>query len=347
MTQTRPDDVPRIIVRTPNWVGDAVMSLPFLESLRLNAPKSEICLLTRPALGDFFAHVKAADRVIPLDDTSGQHGLRMVWRNAKSLRHERFDLGFCLPPSFGSALMFRLAGVKRRVGHAADRRGWLLTESVPYLPDGKRPHRAEGYLQLLGLVWDDAKLDRALRYNPGDDARSNAAQLLRGKGILETSMMLVVAPGAGQPNKLWVPERFSEVCRRWLDREGASVVVVGGAGDREAANRIRVSESERLYNLCGAGSLPLVAAIMERARVFVGNDSGLSHLAAAAGAPVVVISGPGDPSEVAPFTDNAKTVKKSLFCSPCYSNTCFRKDHPLECQELVSVDDVWEAINTV
>lgn len=347
MTQTPTDSLRRIIIRTPNWVGDAVMSLPFLASLRLNASDSEICLLTRPSLVDFFAQVKEADRVIALDEMAGQHGLRAVWRNAMSLRREGFELGFCLPPSFGSALMLRLGGVKRRIGHAADRRGWLLSESLPYLPNGKRPHRAEGYLQLLSLVWDNPKIDRALRYNPGDTARSQAERLLHENAVSERSRMLVVAPGAAQPNKIWSPERFSEVCDRWLARDGTSVVVVGGEGDRDAANRIRVSESGRLFNLCGAGSLPLVAALVERARVFVGNDSGLSHLAAATGVPVVVVSGPGDPAEVSPFTERAKTVKKSLFCSPCYSNTCFRKDHPLECQELVSVDDVWEAVNTV
>jgi ADP-heptose:LPS heptosyltransferase len=146
---------------------------------------------------------------------------------------------------------------------------------------------------------------------------------------------------------MWAPERFSEICNRWLEQSGAIAVIVGGPNDREVAGRIIVNDPNRLFNLCGSGSLPLVAAILERARVFVGNDSGLSHLAAATGVPVIVISGPGDPSEVAPFAPNARTVKKPLFCSPCYSNTCFRQDYPIECQELVSVDDVWEEVNTV
>lgn len=338
-------EFPRIIVRTPNWVGDAVMSLPFIASLRLNAPDSDITLLTRSSLVEFFTQVQSANRVIPLNESSGQHGFRTVWRNAAALRVNSYTLGFCLPPSFGSALMFRLAGVKRRVGHAADRRGWLLSDRVPYLPNGKRPHRAEGYLQLLGRVWDSPRIDRALRYNPGNAARSNAGTLLHKTGIPENPLMLAIAPGAAQPNKMWAPDRFSDVCNRWLEQSGAIAVVVGGPNDREIAGRIRVTKPDRLFNLCAAGSLPEVAAILERAKVFVGNDSGLSHLAAAAGARAVVISGPGDPSEVAPFVANARTVKKSLFCSPCYSNTCFRKDHPLECQELVSVDDVWEAVN--
>ena len=106
--------------------------------------------------------------------------------------------------------------------------------------------------------------------------------------------------------------------------------------------------SERVVNFCGIGALSLVAALIRRAEVLVGNDSGLSHLAASVGVRVVVISGPGDPAEVAPFSPNAVTVKKSLYCSPCYRNTCYRTDHPLECLDLVDVDQVWDSIhNTV
>jgi len=341
-------DYRRIVVRTPNWVGDAVMALPFLASLRLNAPDSEICVLTRPILQDFFSQVRECDGVLSLNESHGRHGLAAVWRNARSLRRQKFDLGFCLPPSFGAALMMRLAGVRRRVGHAVDARGWLLTDSLPHLPNGKRPHRADGYLSLLGAVWRNPKTDKALRYEPGNTAREGARALCEQHGIPDTAMILAVAPGAAQLNKLWPAERFAEVCRRWLDHENAVITIVGGAGDRDTCGAVAEGiRGRRAYNLCGAGSLPLTAAIIRRADLFVGNDSGLSHLAAAVGVPVVVISGPGDPSEVAPYVEGAITVKRPLFCSPCYRNTCYRKDHPLECQHLVTADDVWDAVHSL
>lgn len=318
------------------------MALPFVRSLRLNAPDAEITLLTRPGLVELYAQAQDADRVLALDETAGRRGLRSVWRNARRLRPQHFDIGFCLPPSFGSALMFRMAGIKRRVGHAADRRGWLLTDSLPYLPNGKRPHRADGYLELLSCVWGHAQTDRRLRYDPGESARADADRLL---GNFPGRSVLAVAPGAAQPNKLWPASRFAEVCRRWLETAEASVILTGGSSDRSVADVVmRGIDSSRVLNLCGAGSLALTGAIIERTHLFLGNDSGLSHLAAAVGVPVVVISGPGDPGEVSPLTENAITVKKPLFCSPCYSNTCFRSDHPLECQDLVGVDDVWQAI---
>lgn len=338
----------RIIVRTPNWVGDAVMALPFLTSLRLNATDSEISVLTRPFLAEFYSQVSSCDRVIPLDVSRGGRGLRSVWRNARALQGYDFNLAFCLPPSFGSALMMRLAGVRRRVGHDADHRGWLLTDKIPYLPDGQRPHRALGYLSLLNLVFPDARIDKTLKYDCGARARATVDAMFREKGISESEIIIALAPGAAQPNKLWPSDRFAAVGRRWLEQSPGRVVIVGGEADRSVAEVVSSAiGSDHIVNFCGAGSLPVAGEIICRARVFVGNDSGLSHLAAAVGTPVVVISGPGDPSEVAPFAQDVVTVKKPLFCSPCYSNTCYRKDHPLECQDLVSVDDVWDAVHTV
>jgi len=336
----------RIIVRTPNWVGDAVMALPFLSSLRLNAPDSEITLITRPFLADFYAQVSTCNRVIALDESHGRHGHRSVWRNGMLLRPERYDLAFCLPPSFGAALMMRLAGIRRRVGHSSDRRGWLLTDTIPYLPNGQRPHRALGYIELLNLVFPDSRVDTELHYDCGSSAKATVDSIFSKQGIEDSERILALAPGAAQPNKLWRTDRFATIGRRWLEQQSARVVIVGGEADRVVAEAVATAiGSDRVVNLCGVGSLPVAGETIRRAAIFVGNDSGLSHLASAVGTPVVVISGPGDPSEVAPFGKGALTVKKALYCSPCYSNTCYRTDHPLECQDLVTVDEVWDSVH--
>lgn len=334
----------RIVVRAPNWVGDAVMSLPFFASLRLNVPQSEIVALCRPHLAPLFARASGVNRVIALDESAGRHGWRALWRNGKRLRLQRFDLGFCLPPSFGAAAMLWLGGVPRRVGHASDHRRLLLTESLPYEPNGKRRHRSEGYLGLLGLVWPEPNLDRGLWFDPGPRAKADVDAIFASRQIGPTRPLLAIAPGAAQPNKLWAIERFAEVARHWIAEAGA-VLIVGGKGDRTVCDQLANLVGERdVYNLTDSGDLPTVGEITRRCATFVGNDSGLAHLAAAVGTPTVVISGPGDPTEVAPFTSRAITVKKPLFCSPCYKNTCWRKDVPLECQELVEVADVWKAL---
>lgn len=340
-------DLRRIVVRTPNWVGDAVMALPFLASLRLNAQEAHISVLTRPFLAELFRQVEPCDEVLELDETGGRHGLLTVWRNARELRTHEFDMAFCLPPSFGSALMMRLAAIRRRIGHASDGRGWLLTDKVPYLPNGQRPHRALGYISLLNLAFPNAVTDRRLHLECGVEAKQSVDGIFRQRGILGSERVLAMAPGAAQPNKLWRSDRFAAIARKWIEQESSKVVIVGGVADKAVAEVVMTeSNSSRIANFCGVGSLLIAGEIIRRASVFVGNDSGLSHLAAAVGTPLVAISGPGDPSEVAPFSDKATTVKKSLYCSPCYSNRCYRTDHPLECQDLVSVAEVWDAVHT-
>lgn len=268
-------------------------------------------------------------------------------RNAAVLRREKLDLGFCLPPSFGSALMLRLARIPRRVGHASDSRRLLLTHSIPYGKNGSRPHRTKGYLALLDLIWPNAERVRELRHRPGKEAQDAVNVLWERAGLGRASPILAIGPGAAQPNKLWPSVRFADIGRRWIDSFGGVVVTVGAGSEREACDEVaRGAGESNAFNFAGAGDLEATAEIIRRTDLFVGNDSGLSHLAAAVGTPTVVISGPGDPGEVAPYSPLAVTVKKPLFCSPCYRNVCWRRDKPLECQDLVCVDDVWQAAIT-
>lgn len=334
----------QILVRAPNWVGDAVMSLPFFASLRQNAgPDTIVTCLCRSALAPFFRDVPEINQVIELDESTRGHGWRYVSTNASMLRHHRFNVAFCLPTSFGSAFMLWRAQIPIRLGHAAEGRKLLLTRSLPYGRNGHRPHRTEGYLSLLGLQWPTPILDRDLLFRPGATAMSRVDSVLaEGAGTLKPPL-LAIGPGAAQENKMWEARRFVEVARRWVDQLHGQVVLVGSEDDTQRCEEVaKTAARNAIRNLAGAGDLPMAAEIIRRAGVFLGNDSGLAHLAAAVGTPCVVISGPGDPTEVAPFSPLAVTVRHPVFCSPCYKNYCWRKDKPLECLTEISVDDVWK-----
>jgi heptosyltransferase-2 len=334
-----------VLVRSPNWVGDAVMSLPFFASLRAALPDASIICLCRPLLTSLYETVPAIDRVLSLDESKGRSGFGSVRLNAARLRAEQFGLAFSLPASFGSALMLWLARIPRRVGYAAEARALLLTDTLPYGRNGRRPHRAEGYLALLSLALPDAPISRDLVFEPGDTASQQVDAIWLDSSSARQELIIAMAPGAAQPNKMWATKRFSQLAGRWIDQVNGRVVFVGAQQDRERAEQVAaVMRAESVTNLAGAGDLPFAAEIIRRADVFVGNDSGLVHLAAAVGTPTVVISGPGDPSEVSPFSPVAVTVKRPLFCSPCYKNTCWRKDKPLECLTDIEVDEVWQRV---
>lgn len=332
-------------MRAPNWVGDAVMSFPFFASLKASAPSAEVLCLCRPFLGGLFRTVAGVDQVIVLNESKGRSGLGFIWRNAGYLRRMGIDMGFALPSSFGSALMLRLAHIPIRVGYSAEARGPLLTHSIPYGANGQRPHRTEGYLKLLGLPFPAPTFDRTLRYTP-DPVSTNAAADLRERNASLIVPVLAMAPNAAQQNKMWDASRFAIIGRQWIDEFKGSVILVGAAGDYEACEALRSSiDPGSVVNFAGAGDLPLTAALMAQCDAFLGNDSGLAHLAAAVGLPSVVVSGPGDPTEVAPFSPLAITVKRQLFCSPCYKNYCYRKDSPLECLTAIPPEDVWQHLS--
>ena len=332
-----------VLVRAPNWLGDAVMSLPFFASLRATLPEATILCLCRANLTSLFESVTAIDRVIPMDESRGRSGLAAVRLNATRIRSENADCAFSLPSSFGSALMLWLARIPLRAGHAAEGRGLLLTDSLSYGKNGNRPHRAEGYLALLPLVLPDARFVRDLVFTPGANAAHDADALWSKSAI--TKPLLALGPSAAQPNKMWAPERFAELGRRWIDEFSGTVILVGSPAEHDYAERIKAQlKLDKVLNLAGAGNIAVAAEILRRADVFVGNDSGLVHLAAAVGTRTVAVSGPGDPREVSPFSPLAVTVKRPLFCSPCYQNTCWRKDKPLECLTAIEVDQVWQQV---
>jgi heptosyltransferase-2 len=335
----------RVLVRAPNWVGDAIMALPFFVSLRTTLRDAEITCLCRSSLSALFESVPAIDRVLCLDESRGRSGFASIRLNAARLREEQFDIAFSLPSSFGATLMLWLARIPRRFGHAAEARGPLLTDSLPYGPNGKRPHRAEGYLSLLRLAFPGATIVSELTFSPPESARAMVAELWPDSTADKKRRVLALAPGAAQPNKMWASERFAHLAQRWLEDTEGTVVLVGGPVERERSQQIAEAVgSDRIIDLTGAGDLAVAAEIIRRADVFVGNDSGLAHLSATVGTRTVVISGPGDPTEVAPFSPLAVTVKRPLFCSPCYKNVCWRKDKPLECLTEISVDEVWQHV---
>jgi len=198
-------------------------------------------------------------------------------------------------------------------------------------------------LKLLELPFPSPIIHRALHYKPAPDSTGAAADLWRRNAGVMTSPVLAMAPRAAQSNKMWDPKCFAVIGRQWIEEFAGSVILVGASADHEECEALRSSMGPgRAVNFAGAGDLPLTAALIAKCNAFLGNDSGLAHLAAAVGLPSVVISGPGDPTEVAPYSPLAVTVKHPLFCSPCYKNYCYRKDNPVECLTAIPPEDVWQ-----
>ena len=334
----------KILVRAPNWVGDAVMAIPALETIRRERGGDEICVLARPVVADLFSGQTFADRILTYDFLGRHGGWFGCETLVKELRRERFDAAMLLQNAFEAAWLVWRAGIPERIGYARDARGPLLTKAIPVPKAGQIPkHESHYYLELLRRAgWSGpSPAIPPIRLDVTDAARAASESALRNAGANENSWRVAVAPGASYgAAKCWPPERFAQLADRLISESGADVIFFGTPGEKDIAARIRLNMKSRAIFLVGETSMRDLAALFASCSLFIGNDSGAMHVASAAGLPVIGIFGPTDPEGTAPVTEQFTLIRTSVSCSPCFLRRC-PVDH--RCMERISVESVHAA----
>ncbi len=334
----------RILVRATNWVGDAVMSIPALEAIRGRWPQAEIGILARPGVAELYRGQGYADRLLVFDDAGWHRGVWGRRRLAAELRGERFDIAVLLQNAFEAAWITWRARIPVRIGYNRDARGFLLTRAVDVPRPGELPaHEAYYYLELLRRAGWIERLPAvehiALRVEPTQ--RERAAEMLRRAGARSGTFRVALGPGAAYgPAKCWLPERYAALADRLIADFDADVILFGTSAERVVAERISAAMRRRPVTLVGATSIGDLLALLAVCDLFIGNDSGAMHLAAAVGLPVVGIFGPTDPAGTAPVTPRFRLVRQPVSCSPCFLREC-PVDH--RCMARIAVDAVYEA----
>ncbi len=323
MAKTFPKEGP-LLVRLPNWVGDATMASPAV--VNLLAAYGSLALVGRPHVLTLFEGLAGLEGLYPLPP-----GRREMISLARRLRG-KFKTGLLLPNSFSSALLFFLARVKNRAGFAADGRRALLTHPV------KRPraklHQRDYYLFLLSSLGIETEFKKLRLFLPADAFRRAEHYL----SVLPRPRA-AIAPGAAfGPAKCWPPARYRALAYH-LRRKGFSLVILGGPAEHRVGAEI-AKDLSRTRNLCGLIDLATSAAIISRMDLFVSNDSGLMHVAAAFSVPQVAIFGSTDPEKTGPLNPRAKIIKAEVPCSPCFARTC---KQGYVCFESIQVTNVLEA----
>jgi heptosyltransferase II len=310
----------RLVVLAPNWLGDAVMSLPVLADFQRAWPTTTVAVAARGSVAPLYQMVPGVAEVITLNGSRWR--LSTLRANAARLEAGRFDAAVLLPNSFGSALLARQAAIPHRWGIARDLRGPLLTR--PIARPRTYSHQVE-YYQAISLGLGITAGDRYARISVPDEARERASDLLDQQGVPAGGRYVVVAPGAAYGRaKQWPPARFGELANA-LQEEGVPVVLVGASGDRAAC--VEVTRASRAIDLSGRTDLPTLAAVLERAAHVVANDSGAMHLAAAVGTRVTAIFGPTNEGRTAPLAASASSprpriVATDVWCRPCMLREC-------------------------
>lgn len=327
----------KIIIRTPNWIGDAVLALPAIESIRANFPQADISIAAKNWVKDLFVSNSLAAEVLSLPETND---VKTQWTAAQDLKTHAFDLGLLLTNSFGSAFLFYLARIPKRWGYGSDGRSVLLTKSVALKGSDVARHQVFYYLDLLqslGLKVVPPELKLAVP--PG---KSQAARdWLISMGLDPSKSLVIICPGASYgPAKRWPASRFAQLASLLQQRKAAEILVIGSADEAEIAASMASSMEKKPAVLVGETTLADLMGLISRASLFVSNDTGPMHMANALGVPVVAIFGPTDPAVTGPFQKPSVCLKKEVPCWPCSYKKC-PYDH--RCLTGIDPEEVYEA----
>lgn len=339
----------KILIRTPNHLGDCIMALPMINETREAYPGSSVTMLVPENLFDLFNPNPAIDEIIKIP-RQHVHGLISVMKIKDLIAERKFDTGFVLPPSFGAAAGFKLGGVKNRIGYIADGRRLLLTKPLPLPTPLNAAHRSELYFNLLrrGAGVDIDYIQPKLFLNDADIER--AVALLSGFGVKEGDDYAAVSFQAVAESRRWGEDNYTELVKRIVTNLGHKVILLGTDDDRKAGDRISAAAgAKEVSNLAGKTSIREAAAILSRARFFVGNDSGPAHLAAAVGVPIVVLSGADDPAGTSPMAANKHLLYlKDLDCISCVKNRCpLKGEQHMQCMTGITVETVISEIEHI
>jgi heptosyltransferase II len=315
----------KILVRATNWIGDAIMALPALRAIR-NRGDVNISILARSYVADIYRDQNIADDLIIYDHRGKHRGISGRERLASELRAKKFDSALLLQNAFDAAWLAWRAGIPERIGYARDARSMLLTNAVPVPKRGEIPaHEKFYYLELLRRAgWIDSIPDDGfIQLRVPEASRNRAAELLASAGARTHALRIAIGAGAAYGSaKCWPPGRFAELANHLQAQWDAEVILFGAAGETDVSAAIGSEMPKPPIDLTGKTAIADFPALLSQCHIFIGNDSGAMHVAAAVGLPTIGIFGPTDPLGTAPVTPRHAIVRQQPYCSPCFLRHC-------------------------
>jgi heptosyltransferase-2 len=327
----------KILVRMPNWIGDAVMATPVLEDIKRFFPSACIGIFCSDSIACLLQGA-------PVDEVLAFSKEQMQTKEGReALLHEislfSADVGLLLTNSFSSAWWFK--NIPVRIGYKTHLRSLLLTHGVDLPQNIETQHLVLTYKQLLSqLAIPLSNTSPALWIT--DQEKKEAQELLRSYGVPRGAKVIAINPHAafGQA-KCWLPERFYELILRLVQEENSYILLLGDKSAQEMMEQRIDPYHERVISLAGKTSLRMLLALLDSSSLLVTNDSGPMHMAAARSVPLVAIFGSTNEIKTGPYSKEAQILHKHTACSPCYLRKC-----PIDfrCMKAISVDEVFRAV---
>jgi heptosyltransferase-2 len=336
----------KILIRATNWVGDAILALPALRSVRERCPEASISVLARPYVAEIYRDQHICDELIGYDPKGEQQGWRGRERLVTELKARRFDVALLLQNAFDAAWLAWRAGIPERIGYARDGRSLLLTKAIAVPKPGEIPaHEKFYYLELLRRAgWLEQLSDvQHIELAVPEALKLRASQTLLEAGARPHALRLALGAGASYGSaKCWPPERFAQFASEFQTGKDADVFLFGTTRELAVSGAITAAMKRKPIDLTGKTAIGDLPALLSQCHLFLGNDSGAMHVAAAVGLPVVAVFGPTDPDGTSPVTTRHSIVQQKPYCSPCFLKRC-PTDH--RCMKSVTPEMVRLAVD--
>ncbi|RJS94278.1 lipopolysaccharide heptosyltransferase II [Salinisphaera sp. Q1T1-3] len=331
----------RIVVVAPSWIGDMVMAQSLFIGLRQRLPSAVVDVYAPPVTARLAARMPEIDDAVESDLGHGELGLGKRRREAATLAERGYDQAIVLQRSAKAALVPWLAGIDQRTGVRGELRYGLIND-VRTIDTKRYPLKVEHYA-LLGLAHDDEPLGSIARPCLSVD-HANQAALLARLGLSSERPAVGFAPGAAYgPAKAWPTSHYTRLAGE-LDARGWACWIFGSATDRPLAEAMASAAPRHGVNLVERTSLADVIDLAAATTRFIGNDTGIMHLASASAPSVIGLYGSTDPDYAPPLARESQRLWRGMDCSPCRERECPLSHHA--CLADLSVADVLHACLT-
>ncbi len=334
----------KILVRSTNWLGDAVMSTPFIDLLHSLFPEAFIEICALPYIAPVFENNPAVNKISLISRDNGIKAAAAAIKSFMPWRELKYDLGICLPNSIGSALDLKKAGCREILGYNRGGRGFILSSKAPVTKEILCIHEIYYYMNLLRFfINDDTQpainevfggisggLEAAYKLYLNASEIEKARAQLADRGIIEgRDIILGINPGAFfGPAKRWFTDRYAATVRSLASKfDNLKIMVFGAAAEEKIGEEICAGLTGRAFNMCAKTSIRELIALISRCSLFLTNDSGAMHIAAAFSVPITAVFGPTDHKSTYPLSRDYKIIRREIECSPCKKRICPEGHH--------------------
>lgn len=293
-----------------NQVGDLLFSLPAIYNLRQKYPDAQITSIVRNGCDGLISRTGLVDKILVRPRSTSDMYLRFV----PKLRHERFDLILLFSTSEEAWIVSQISNIRVKAGFNHCMRGFLLDIKAPWMS----PPSTQNNLKLIkSLGCPVIKTDYTGLIQPNEEDQLKADCLLKDYQLLDGYIVISPGTSTGREVKRWSDNKFAEAADLLYDKYKLKSVVVGLTGGDQIT-----SQSQNVIDMTGKTSLPVLCSILKKAKLFIGVDSGVMHLAASMGTPVAALFGPTDESVTGPQGSGNKIIHAAIDCRPCMKKDC-------------------------